>query len=72
MQSIFGIDSLVLSVESTKQKEIIALDIQEAQQQRPESPAVIPPGMRVNTRHIKYNFRRIYVPCKQCRAKHKS
>ena len=36
----------------TKQREIIALDRQETHQQRPESPTVTPPCMRVNTRYI--------------------
>ena len=31
---------------------MIALDRQGTQQQRPESPAVTPPGMRVNTRYV--------------------
>ena len=35
-----------------QQREIIALDRQGTQQQRPESPTVAPPGMRVNTRYI--------------------
>ena len=35
-----------------KQREIIALDKQGTQQQRPESPTVTPPGVRVNTRYI--------------------
>ena len=32
--------------------EIIALNRQGTQQERPESPSVSPPGMRVNTRYI--------------------
>ena len=35
-----------------KQMEIIALNRQGTQQERPESPSVSPPGMRVNTRYI--------------------
>ena len=35
-----------------KQREIIALDRQGTQRQRPESPTATPPGMRVNTRYI--------------------
>ena len=35
-----------------KQREIIALDRQGTQQQRPESSTVTPPGVRVNTRYI--------------------
>ena len=35
-----------------KQREITALDRQGTQQQRPESPTVTPPGVRVNIRYI--------------------
>ena len=35
-----------------QQREIIALNRHGTQQQRPESPMVTPPGMRVNTRYI--------------------
>ena len=35
-----------------QEREIIALDRQGTQQQRPKSPMVTPPGMRVNTRYI--------------------
>ena len=38
--------------ESTKKKDLIALNTQGTQQQRPESPAVTPPAMRVNTGYI--------------------
>ena len=37
-----------------KQREITALDRQGTQQQRPESPTVTPPGVRVNTRYINF------------------
>ena len=39
--------------EHTKQREIIALDRQGTQPQRPKSPTVTPPCVRVNTRYIK-------------------
>ena len=35
-----------------KQREKIALDRQGTQKQKPESPTVSPPGVRVNTRYI--------------------
>ena len=35
-----------------KQREMIALDRQGTQQQRPESPRVTPPGVRVNTWYV--------------------
>ena len=35
-----------------KQREIIALNKQGTQQQRPESSTVTPPGIQVNTRYI--------------------
>ena len=39
-------------VHTNKQREIIALDRQRTQRQRPESPTVSAPGVRVNTRYI--------------------
>ena len=36
----------------TKQRETIALDRQGTQQERPESPTVTPPDVRVNTRYM--------------------
>ena len=35
-----------------KPRELLALDRQGTRQQRPESPMVTPPGVRVNTRNI--------------------
>ena len=43
----------------SQQREIIALDRQGTQQQRPESPTVTPPGVRVNTSSYKLHQRYI-------------
>ena len=43
---------ILFSYPINKQRGITALDRQGTQQQRPESPTVTPPGVRVNTRYI--------------------
>ena len=54
--------------EINKQRETIALNRQGTQQQRPESPTVTPPGVRVTTRYInstkgwEYTFGGVHIP----------
>ena len=51
LESLWPAAVLRLSALLQETKEIIALDRQGTQQQRPESPTVTPPGVRVNTRY---------------------
>ena len=46
-----GSGGRILFFRAKSSTEIIALDRQGTQQQRPDSPAVTPPGVRVNTRY---------------------
>ena len=47
-----GNSNKVILADTTRQREIIALDRQGTQQQRPDSPTVTPQSLRVNTRYV--------------------